>query len=169
MYPVPVNVPTLSGANSTETVLINICVHDCPTVNFQMVNNPELGRCEFLGFYCSYGNYTHGCLAAVQPQQYSLVDRNTLNMSKTSFGEVKGLNRTYSASNMTSNPEIFKVSNNKVAVTPQPVGREGNVPFCRLAAQNNQSMCSLCQNGYLSPRNMPTDRCVLRCDDGYYP
>ena len=41
--------------------LTNYCVPDCPTVNFQMVNNPILGRCEFLGYYCMYGNYIDGC------------------------------------------------------------------------------------------------------------
>ena len=79
MYPHPVNVPTLSGTTSTETVLINVCVADCPTINFQMVNNPELGRCEFLGFYCAFGNYTHGCLGLLAPTQFNLVDRSLLN------------------------------------------------------------------------------------------
>ena len=41
--------------------LTNYCVPDCPTVNFQMVNNPILGRCEFLGYYCMHGNYIEGC------------------------------------------------------------------------------------------------------------
>jgi hypothetical protein len=131
MYPVPVMVPTVSGGNSTETVLTNVCVADCPTVNSQMVNNPELMRCEFLGFYCAYGNYTHGCLAPLLPAAYALADRNTLNLPVTSFGEVKNLNRTYAASNMTTvATDIFKVSNNKLTVTILPAGREGNVAFC---------------------------------------
>ena len=43
------------------TNLTNYCVPDCPTINFQMVNNPILGRCEFLGYYCMQGNYIEGC------------------------------------------------------------------------------------------------------------
>jgi hypothetical protein len=37
------------------------CVPDCPTIDFQMVNNPEYGRCEYLGYYCKYGNAKTGC------------------------------------------------------------------------------------------------------------
>jgi hypothetical protein len=96
-----------------------------------MVNNPELMRCEFLGYYCAYGNYTNGCLAPLLPSAYALVDRNTLNLPATSFGEIKNLNRTYPASIMTSvATDIFKVSNNKLAVNSLPAGREGNVAFC---------------------------------------
>ena len=47
--------------NSSSTFVYQMCVPDCPTVNFQTVNNPELGRCEFLGFYCKKGNYKDGC------------------------------------------------------------------------------------------------------------
>ena len=43
------------------TYLYNMCVPDCPTVNYQMVNNPEYGRCEFLGYYCKYGDAQRGC------------------------------------------------------------------------------------------------------------
>lgn len=53
----------LEAANSAED-FINFCVPDCPSTNFQMVNNPELMRCEFLGFYCMYGNYKEGCKKA---------------------------------------------------------------------------------------------------------
>ena len=30
-------------------------------MNYQMVNNPEYGRCEFLGYYCKYGDSQSGC------------------------------------------------------------------------------------------------------------
>ena len=42
----------------------NHCVPDCPTVNRFTVNNPELGRCEFLGPYCTFGTYKEGCKVA---------------------------------------------------------------------------------------------------------
>ena len=40
----------------------NYCVPDCKLINFQLVNNPVSRICEELGYYCMYGNYTHGCL-----------------------------------------------------------------------------------------------------------
>ena len=58
LYPVEaVNQRTTPSSN----YITNYCVPDCPSVNFQMVNNPELGRCEFLGYYCLYGNKVDGC------------------------------------------------------------------------------------------------------------
>ncbi|TNV70977.1 hypothetical protein FGO68_gene10019 [Halteria grandinella] len=39
-----------------------VCVPDCNAANSAMVNNPETLRREFLGQYCQFGNYTHGCL-----------------------------------------------------------------------------------------------------------
>lgn len=39
-----------------------VCIPDCPLANFQMVNNPYFGRCDYLGDYCQYGNYSEGCL-----------------------------------------------------------------------------------------------------------
>ena len=34
---------------------------DCPTINYQLVNNPVTGNCDFLGYYCQYGNFIEGC------------------------------------------------------------------------------------------------------------
>lgn len=58
--------PINTGGGTTTTITtynftIDQCVVDCPTYNFQMVNNPELMRCEFLGFLCKNGNYKDGC------------------------------------------------------------------------------------------------------------
>jgi hypothetical protein len=44
--------------------IANACVPDCPSMSSQYVNNPELGRCEFLGYYCMYGNFRDGCQEA---------------------------------------------------------------------------------------------------------
>ena len=64
-YPQPgygyLNAILTPGYNTTQKYLSNYCVPDCSTMNFQMVNNPELGRCEFLGYYCMAGNYKEGC------------------------------------------------------------------------------------------------------------
>ncbi|TNV84083.1 hypothetical protein FGO68_gene6227 [Halteria grandinella] len=47
---------------SLKVFTANTCVPDCPTYRSDMVNNPELMRCEYLGHLCLIGNYTHGCL-----------------------------------------------------------------------------------------------------------
>ncbi|TNV88129.1 hypothetical protein FGO68_gene10716 [Halteria grandinella] len=49
------------------------CVADCNEYDLNFVNNPELMRCEFLGVFCLYGNYTHGCL---KPMTTSTTDSN---------------------------------------------------------------------------------------------
>ena len=41
------------------------CIVDCNEYDRNFVNNPILMRCEYLGMYCLYGNYTHGCLATL--------------------------------------------------------------------------------------------------------
>lgn len=54
--------PLLEKETLSNKYLFNYCVIDCPTVNMNMVNNPKLGRCEFLGYYCMYGNAEKGCM-----------------------------------------------------------------------------------------------------------
>jgi hypothetical protein len=61
-----------AGQTNKYSFIINHCVADCPSVNFQMVNNPELARCEFLGYYCKVGNYKDGCLDVIEPCKISL-------------------------------------------------------------------------------------------------
>lgn len=58
MYLYPQKMTNSAGSS----FIVNRCVPDCPTVNFQMVNNPLLGRCEFLGYFCMYGNAKEGCI-----------------------------------------------------------------------------------------------------------
>ncbi len=62
MYLFPSNLLKSGEINATYKNYPSFCVPDCPTANFQTVNNPELGRCEFLGYYCMAGNYKDGCL-----------------------------------------------------------------------------------------------------------
>lgn len=46
------------------------CVPDCALYDSTMVNNPVLMRCEYLGAYCMYGNYTHGCLKTYEGKNW---------------------------------------------------------------------------------------------------
>jgi hypothetical protein len=39
-----------------------------------MVNNPVRMRCEFIGEFCMKGNYTHGCLKALDDGKLSSVN-----------------------------------------------------------------------------------------------
>ena len=132
-------------------------------------------RCEFLGYYCSYGNYTHGCLQTLMPSKilenkvigyFQLYDRS-IYKTITTFGEERGLNLTYSASSITSGTDIFKVSNYKYNVSTLAAGREGSVPFCRIGSSGS---CLLCQIGYLLLKSISfEDRCVLTCPMGTFP
>ncbi|TNV72929.1 hypothetical protein FGO68_gene1378 [Halteria grandinella] len=60
MYLMPVEY--LSQDQEQGTKRYRVCVPDCNAANSAMVNNPEKLRCEYLGQYCHFGNYTHGCL-----------------------------------------------------------------------------------------------------------
>ena len=55
-------------------VPMTTCVSDCPMVNQQTANDPVKGRCAYLGIYCMYGNYTHGCLETLLPQSKRKAD-----------------------------------------------------------------------------------------------
>lgn len=61
MYKYPLPMTYTNTNNETIEIVVNGCVPDCSTMSAQFVSNPELGRCEYLGLYCIYGNYTHGC------------------------------------------------------------------------------------------------------------
>ncbi|TNV87133.1 hypothetical protein FGO68_gene10869 [Halteria grandinella] len=71
MYLYPVEHKVYSQDNDTGNMLVTqqynyaTCIPDCAAYDMSMVNNPILMRCEYLGFGCLYGNYTHGCLKLV--------------------------------------------------------------------------------------------------------
>jgi hypothetical protein len=96
MYPVAYTTPNGGGGGgprvlqggqpppSTTIEILNYCVPDCSTANSLMVNNPVLGRCEYLGPFCKYGNYIDGCI-------------ETHDSCKTLIYTIKTINRTVQA------------------------------------------------------------------------
>ena len=62
-------------------------------MNYQFVNNPLQGRCEFLGYYCKHGDYINGCAESHFPTCNIIVYNNiaTILMNRTS----SGLDNTY--------------------------------------------------------------------------
>ena len=83
----------------SQSYVNNYCVPDCPSVNFQMVNNPEMGRCEFLGYYCLYGNKVEGCKQTYGSKKQFLLtikgifklQNRTVNGLGNTYGSPKGL------------------------------------------------------------------------------
>eukprot|EP00347_Sterkiella_histriomuscorum_P011701 403371438 len=71
MYKYKLTKSVNAGPNQTISASINVCVPDCPSVNFQLINNPITQKCEFLGFYCKYGDFYNGCKqCSLQDQHY---------------------------------------------------------------------------------------------------
>lgn len=55
------------------TYTSNYCVVNCEAVDFNTVSGPRYSRCMGLGFYCMYGNETHGCLESYLPSNVTVI------------------------------------------------------------------------------------------------
>ncbi|TNV74996.1 hypothetical protein FGO68_gene293 [Halteria grandinella] len=62
MYLMPVEYLYQQAMGETSIKRYRVCVPDCNAADSSMANNPQTLRCEYLGQFCQYGNYTHGCL-----------------------------------------------------------------------------------------------------------
>ncbi len=173
LYPV-VNTGLPAAQNGGKKDLINMCVPDCSSVNMFMVNNPQLGRCEFLGFYCMVGNYKEGCKRTyLEGCKFNVLQSTTLeNVFQLVPRPAIGFNDTYpfkTFPDLNQTVDTFMVSDYIDAnLTTDATTTSSSVENCLVPNQYSTSYCNQCRKGYvLAPKKgLSTSECVLRCPDG---
>ncbi|TNV88078.1 hypothetical protein FGO68_gene9452 [Halteria grandinella] len=147
------------------------CVVECNEYDRNFVNNPELMRCEYLGIYCMYGNYTHGC---IKPLPTFDGDNNMVLFNYDDYSAGGYLNlrhKDWVSITASSNPS-YKFSGRIDNFAFSWLDREPSMPMCSAVVEAQDvygqlyDYCVLCHQGYIFDTN--TNLCIRQCPDNYY-
>ncbi|TNV88188.1 hypothetical protein FGO68_gene11544 [Halteria grandinella] len=128
-----------------------------------MVNNPELGRCEFLGYYCKAGNYKEGCLELYNTNLFTKTQRTQ-----------SGLDYTYGTPSLRAPNQVGDTfTQSSLSITVNLLAKTNSyVQDCLVLNGTDPSDCDLCKPGFLLVKTQQyglNATCLRRCPDGQYP
>ncbi|TNV88105.1 hypothetical protein FGO68_gene7382 [Halteria grandinella] len=174
MYLMPFQYFTYYQYNPSLFRMYRVCVPDCGKTDGKFVNNPENMTCEFLGEFCQYGNYTHGCIRSLrqgeitalmhpsQTEEYFILKKYL--MDKPAYYRVSQITMGYDFLNLNEQPiggveNCFLIENENLLID--------------VRAWNFNS-CALCNPGYytqnttISADGAQIGECVTTCRDGMF-
>ncbi|TNV88102.1 hypothetical protein FGO68_gene17541 [Halteria grandinella] len=160
-----------------------MCVPDCGQDQFytnihrmtdgRYTNNPVNMTCEFLGQYCQYGNYTHGCIRSLkQGQATSLVHPSLADEDFILRQYYQDKPSHYKVSQITLSSSFKFISDIQLTPIENCLYLENYLVSYQL---RNENSCALCLPGYFA-QNITTTQdgtqrgeCVTKCRDGLFP
>ncbi|TNV88142.1 hypothetical protein FGO68_gene675 [Halteria grandinella] len=141
------------------------CVPDCNAVDSSMVNNPETMRCEYLGKFCIYGNYTHGCLKG--HNQGEMTELRKIAELPEDFDHIEWIKRNPSQDFKVSVSLIPYGSDRSISIFENGTNHENCFLLQKkLTGFNPLEYCSLCHPNYYAETKfwLTTTSVILESD-----
>ncbi|TNV88128.1 hypothetical protein FGO68_gene3292 [Halteria grandinella] len=139
------SISVAGGSVTIGTYTSNYCALDCEAIDYNTVNGPKYGRCMGLGYYCMYGNETHGCLQGYLPSNVTVLATDLV----------------YSIAFST-----FKSAQIVAPIKSVALSVQGDVANCLYGTGYK---CDYCMPPHLLMKGTENDTCTRICPRGSYP